>query len=81
MDSSFDDIHAGSYSRLRGTAARLVSWQDADDLVQGAFVRALQAKGGFRAEAARTSCAPRHPALPARRTPGPGGCPWRCDAR
>src|SRR3982751_2784320 len=41
-----------SYRRLRVTAGRLVSWQDADDLVQEAFVRALQAKGGFRSDAA-----------------------------
>ena len=49
---NFDEHHLGSYTRLRVTASRLVSWQDADDLVQEAFVRALQAKGGFRAEAA-----------------------------
>ena len=50
--AGFDENHVGAYHRLRSTAGRLVSWQDADDLVQEAFVRALQAKDRFRAEAA-----------------------------
>src|SRR4030095_2661758 len=40
-----------SYARLRTTASRYVAWQDADDMVQDAFVRALQAGSRFRADA------------------------------
>jgi RNA polymerase sigma-70 factor (ECF subfamily) len=40
-----------SYARLRTTASRYVAWQDADDMVQDAFVRALQAGSRFRHDA------------------------------
>ena len=40
-----------SYTRLRAAASRLVHWQDADDMVQDAFVRALQREAGFRRDA------------------------------
>src|SRR5262245_23161917 len=40
-----------SYRRLRATASRYVHWQDTDDMVQDAFVRALQCQRGFRHEA------------------------------
>ena len=39
------------YARLRTTASRYVHWQDADDMVQDAFVRALQSERGFRRDA------------------------------
>ena len=44
-----------SYTRLRTTASRYVHWQDADDMVQDAFVRALQRESGFRHEASPTT--------------------------
>jgi RNA polymerase sigma-70 factor, ECF subfamily len=40
-----------SYTRLRAAASRLVHRQDADDMVQDAFVRALQREAGFRHDA------------------------------
>jgi RNA polymerase sigma-70 factor, ECF subfamily len=40
-----------SYTRLRTAASRYVNWQDADDMVQEAFVRALQRESSFRHEA------------------------------
>jgi RNA polymerase sigma-70 factor (ECF subfamily) len=48
-------IHGRSYRHLRATAARFVSWDDADDMVQEAFVRALQGQDAFRSEAALTT--------------------------
>jgi RNA polymerase sigma-70 factor (ECF subfamily) len=48
-------LHARSYRRLRATAARFVPWDDADDMVQEAFVRALQGQAAFRSEAALTT--------------------------
>ena len=51
----WEAVHERAYHRLRCTAARLVSWQDADDLVQDSYVHALQAECGFRSEAAVTT--------------------------
>ena len=48
-------VHERAYHRLRRTAMRLVSVQDADDLVQDTFVKALQGERGFRSEAAVTT--------------------------
>lgn len=45
------ETYRDSYRRLRTTASRYVHWQDADDMVQDAFVRALQCQRGFRHEA------------------------------
>jgi len=47
--------YRSSYTRLRATASRLVHWQDADDMVQDAFVRALQRETGFRRDASPTT--------------------------
>ena len=43
-----------SYTRLRATASRMVG-QDADDMVQDAFVRALENEAGFRRDASQTT--------------------------
>jgi RNA polymerase sigma-70 factor (ECF subfamily) len=43
-----------SYVRLRATASRMVG-QDADDMVQDAFVRALESEAGFRHDASHTT--------------------------
>ena len=51
----WDAVHERAYHRLRRTAVRLVSAQDADDLVQDAFVKALQGESGFRSDAAVTT--------------------------
>jgi RNA polymerase sigma-70 factor (ECF subfamily) len=51
----WDVVHERAYHRLRRTAVRLVSVQDADDLVQDAFVKALQGESGFRSDAAVTT--------------------------
>ena len=51
----WEAIHEGAYRRLRCTATRLVSSQDADDLVQDTFVNALQGAWGFRSEATVTT--------------------------
>jgi len=44
-----------SYTRLRATASRLVDGQDADDMVQDAFVRALESEAGFRRDASHAT--------------------------
>jgi RNA polymerase sigma-70 factor (ECF subfamily) len=48
-------VHARSYRHLRAAAARFVAWDDADDMVQEAFVRAMQGEEAFRSEAAVTT--------------------------
>jgi RNA polymerase sigma-70 factor (ECF subfamily) len=50
-DSMLADAYCDAYRRLRTTASRYVHWQDADDMVQDTFVRALQCQRGFRHEA------------------------------
>ena len=55
----WEAVHAQAYQRLRRTAARLASWQDADDLVQDAFVKAMQGECGFRSDASGTTWLPR----------------------
>ena len=44
-----------SYTRLRTAASRYVHWQDADDMVQDTFVRALQRESSFRHESTPTT--------------------------
>jgi RNA polymerase sigma-70 factor (ECF subfamily) len=51
----WEAVHEHAYCRLRRTAARLVSSQDAEDLVQDTFVKALQGQEGFRSDAAVTT--------------------------
>jgi len=41
--------------RLRASASRFVGWDDAEDVVQDAFLRALACPGAFRHEASRTT--------------------------
>lgn len=41
--------------RLRGSASRVVGWDDAEDVVQEAFVKALAFPGAFRQDAAMTT--------------------------
>lgn len=41
--------------RLRASASRVVGWDDAEDVVQEAFVRALAFPGAFRHEASMTT--------------------------
>jgi RNA polymerase sigma-70 factor, ECF subfamily len=49
------EIHHRAHRQLRATAARIVSWDDAEDLVQEAFLKALQSERGFRSESALTT--------------------------
>jgi RNA polymerase sigma-70 factor (ECF subfamily) len=53
--SAIAETYAQSYGQLRNVAARFVSRDDADDMVQEAYLRALANGGGFRGEAARTT--------------------------
>ena len=55
MGQALADTYLDSYGRLRNVAARFVRRQDADDLVQEAYVRALANGGRFRGEAAQTT--------------------------
>ena len=48
--SDWEVIHDQTRGRLRATAARLVSWDDAEDVVQEAYLSALKAQRGFRSE-------------------------------
>jgi len=48
--SDWETIHDQTRRQLRATAARVVSWDDAEDVVQEAFLRALKAQRGFRSE-------------------------------
>lgn len=49
------DTYVRSYGRLRSVAARFVNGQDADDLVQEAYLRALTRCDEFRGESAQTT--------------------------
>jgi RNA polymerase sigma-70 factor (ECF subfamily) len=51
-EESLAAVYRRSYTQLRAVAVRLVSHQDADDLVHEAFVRALRAQHQFRRDAA-----------------------------
>jgi len=48
--TDWEAIHDQTHRQLRATAARVVSWADAEDVVQEAFLRALKAQQGFRSE-------------------------------
>jgi RNA polymerase sigma-70 factor, ECF subfamily len=49
------DAFVQSYGQLRSVAARLVPREDADDMVQEAYLRALACRSGFRGESAPTT--------------------------
>jgi RNA polymerase sigma-70 factor (ECF subfamily) len=53
--SAIAETYAQSYGQLRSVAARFVSRDEADDLVQEAYLRALAHGGRFRGEAAETT--------------------------
>lgn len=53
--STIAESFAQSYGQLRNVAARFVSREDADDMVQEAYLRALANGGRFRGEAAETT--------------------------
>jgi len=55
MAQTLADTYVGSYGQLRNVAARFVRRQDADDLVQEAYLRALAYGSQFRGEAAATT--------------------------
>ena len=46
-----EELYAHIQPRLRATASRFVGWDDAEDVVQDAFVRALAFPGAFRHQA------------------------------
>ena len=50
-----DETYVHSFGRLRSVATRLVSREDADDMVQEAYLRALTNGDRFRGEAAQTT--------------------------
>jgi RNA polymerase sigma-70 factor (ECF subfamily) len=49
------ETYAQSYGQLRSVATRFVSREDADDMVQEAYLRVLVNGGRFRGEAAETT--------------------------
>jgi RNA polymerase sigma-70 factor (ECF subfamily) len=53
--SALADTYVRSYRQLRSVAARFVRGQDADDLVQEAYLRALTRCDEFRGESAQTT--------------------------
>jgi RNA polymerase sigma-70 factor (ECF subfamily) len=53
--SAIAETYARSYGQLRNVAARFVSRDEADDLVQEAYLRALANGARFRGEAAQTT--------------------------
>ena len=55
MTRALADTYVHSFGRLRSVAARFVRRQDADDLVQEAYLRALAHGSRFRGEAAHTT--------------------------
>ena len=55
MAHALADTYVHSYGRLRSVAARFVRLEDADDLVQEAYLRALTNGSRFRGEAAPTT--------------------------
>jgi RNA polymerase sigma-70 factor, ECF subfamily len=55
MAHPLGDTYVRSYGQLRSVASRFVRREDADDLVQEAYLRALARGGGFRGDAAPTT--------------------------
>jgi RNA polymerase sigma-70 factor, ECF subfamily len=55
MPQPLADAYVRSYGQLRSVASRFVSREDADDMVQEAYLRALAHGSGFRGEAAPTT--------------------------
>jgi RNA polymerase sigma-70 factor (ECF subfamily) len=53
--AAFADTYVESYGQLRNVASRFVQRQDADDMVQEAYLRALASSDEFRGEAAQTT--------------------------
>ena len=51
----FDETYVRSFGRLLSVARRLVSREDADDMVQEAYLRALTNGDRFRGDAAQTT--------------------------
>jgi RNA polymerase sigma-70 factor (ECF subfamily) len=55
LPTAFAETYVQSYGRLRSVASRLVERQDADDMVQEAYLRALTRGDDFRGESAETT--------------------------
>ena len=55
MPHALADTYLRSYGQLRGVASRFVRREDAEDLVQEAYLRALANSGRFRGEATPTT--------------------------
>jgi RNA polymerase sigma-70 factor (ECF subfamily) len=55
LPSALADTYVQSYGRLRSVASRFVERQDADDMVQEAYLRALASGDDFRGESAETT--------------------------
>ena len=55
LRSALADTYVQSYGRLRSVASRFVQRQDADDMVQEAYLRALARSDDFRGESAETT--------------------------
>ena len=54
-DQDLEVLFEQARPRLRASASRLVGWDDAEDVVQEAFVRALAFPGAFRHDASMTT--------------------------
>jgi RNA polymerase sigma-70 factor (ECF subfamily) len=84
MTRALADTYVHSFGRLRSVAARFVRRQDADDLVQEAYLRALAHGSRFRGEAAHTTWIYRilvNACLDARRHQQRRGMPVSADDR
>ena len=55
LPTGLADTYVQSYGQLRSVAARLVQQDEADDMVQEAYVRALARSDAFRGESAPTT--------------------------
>jgi RNA polymerase sigma-70 factor (ECF subfamily) len=55
QSSALANTYVESYGQLRSVASRFVQRQDADDMVQEAYLRALARSEEFRGEAAETT--------------------------
>jgi RNA polymerase sigma-70 factor, ECF subfamily len=54
-DEDLGAVYERVRARLRAMASRVVGWDDAEDVVQEAFIRALTFHGVFRRQASRAS--------------------------
>ena len=55
LPTTFAETYAQSYRQLRSVASRFVDADEADDMVQEAYLRALACGGEFRGESAPTT--------------------------